>query len=132
MTAPTRSTLTILAATSVNAVANSNKAAPAHTGAWVDIRPYNGGQIGWSVKNGASAPGVQGQFTLQVSDANDGTNITDLWSGGGNTTPSTSTTASSEETGLVDLPNTASYARMICYGHTTNAVTFKAQLFAKD
>lgn len=123
MTVPTRSTVTILAATSV--AAGGTKAAPAHTGAWVDVRTLNGGDIGWSVKNGASAPGVQGQFTLQVSDKNDGTNIADLWSGGGDTT------ANSETTGLIDLPNTASYVRMVCYGNTTNAVTFAAVLFAK-
>lgn len=131
MTAPTRSSLVILAATSVTPVANSNKAAPALTGAWVDVRSFNGGDIRWAVTNGTSAPGVQGQFTLQVSDANDGTNVTDLWSGGGNTNASTSTTASPTESGLVTLPNTASYARMICYGHTTNAVTFASTLFAK-
>lgn len=123
MAAPTRSTVTILAPTSV--AAGGSKAAPAHTGVWVDVRSLNGGDIGWSVKNGTSAPGVQGQFTLQVSDASDGTNITDLWSGGG------STAANDEITGLIDLPNTASYVRMICYGNTTNPVTFKANLFAK-
>ncbi|QOY96336.1 hypothetical protein IM543_11240 [Massilia sp. UMI-21] len=122
MTAPTRSTVTILAAA---ASTGGTKAAPATTGAWVDVRTFNGGDIAWSVKNGSSAPGVQGQFTLQVSDANDGTNISDLWSGGGDVT------ANSETTGLIDLPSAASYVRMICYGNTTNPVTFKAVLFAK-
>ena len=124
MTAPTRSTPTILAAVSV--AAGGTKAVPAAggAGAWVDVRALNGGQLAWSVKNGGSAPTVQGQFTFQVSD--DGVNnITDLWTGGGDTV------AGSEQTGLIDLPATASYVRMLCYGNTTNPVTFKSVLFAK-
>lgn len=124
MTAPTRSTVVILAATSNAASASTTKAAPGTTGAWVDVRGLNGGHIAWSVKNGASAPSTAGQFMLQVSD--DGVNnITDLWGGAGDTT------ASSEATSLIDLPSTASYVRMICWGNQTNAVTFKAVLFAK-
>lgn len=122
MTAPTRSTVTILAATQST---GGTKAAPAATGAWVDVRGLNGGDIAWSVKNSASAPGVQGQFALQVSDKNDGTNVADLWQGSG------TSAASDEVTGLIDLPNSVSYVRMICYGNTTNAVTFAASLFAK-
>ncbi|MFC5548191.1 hypothetical protein [Massilia aerilata] len=124
MTAPTRSTVTIFAAAAI--AAGGTKAAPAAggTGGWVDVRTLNGGQLAWSVKNGSSAPTVQGQFTFQVSD--DGANnITDLWTGGGDTV------ASSEQTGLIDLPATASYVRMLCYGNTTNAVTFRGVLFAK-
>lgn len=125
MTAPTRSTVTIFAAAAIAAGGTKTAPAAGGTGGWVDVRNLNGGDISWSVKNGPSAPGVQGQFTLQVSDANDGANITDLWTGGGDTV------ANSEMTGLIDLPNTPSYVRMLCYGNTTNAVTFKAVLFAK-
>lgn len=125
MTAPTRSTTTILAVTQV--AAGGTKAAPASggTGGWVDVRAFNGGQIAWSVKNGASAPTAQGQFTLQVADTSDGANAADLWTGGGDTI------AGSEQTGVIPLPAEASYVRMLCYGNTTNPVTFKGALFAK-
>jgi len=128
MTAPTRSTVTILA--SVSVAPGGSKAAPvaAGLGSWVDVRGLNGGQLAWSVKNGSSAPGTPGQFTFQIGDGNDTlnvTNITDLWTGAG------TLNASEESSSLVDLPNTASFVRMLCYGNTTNAVTFRGTLFAK-
>ena len=125
MTAPTRSTVVIFATATI--AAGGTKAAPATggAGAWIDVRSLNGGRLAWSVKNGSSAPGVQGQFTLQIADDNVGTNATDLWSGGGDTT------ASSETTGVVDLPPEASYVRALNYGNTTNSVTFRHLLFAK-
>lgn len=128
MTAPTRNTVPIFASASVGP--GGTKAAPlaAGTGAWVDVRAYNGGKLTWLVQNGTSAPGVQGQFTFQMADSFDGTtatNVTDIWSGGGDTV------ASSSNSNYVDLPAEASYVRMLCYGNTTNAVTFKGTLFAK-
>lgn len=125
MTAPTRSTVTIFAALAI--APGGTKTVPATNGAggWVDVRGLNGGQLAWSVKNGSSAPGVQGQFTLQVADDSTGTNATDLWTGGGDTV------ASSETTGLLDLPATASFVRALNYGNTTNSVTFRHLLFAK-
>lgn len=125
MTAPTRSTVTIFAALAI--APGGTKAIPAANGAgaWIDVRGLNGGQLAWSVKNGSSAPGVQGQFTLQVADDANGTNATDLWTGGGDTV------ANSENTGLIDLPATASFVRALNYGNTTNNVTFRHLLFAK-
>lgn len=125
MTAPTRSTVAIFAAAAV--APGGTKASPvaAGLGAWVDVRSLNGGRLAWSVKNGSNAPGVQGQFTLQIADDNVGTNATDLWTGGGETT------ASSETTGVVDLPPEASYVRALNYGNTINSVTFRHVLFAK-
>ena len=128
MTAPTRSTVTIFAALAISP--GGTKAAPSANGAgpWVDVRGLNGGQIAWSVKNGSSAPGSPGQFTLQVGDGNDTsnvTNVTDLWTGAGTLTPS------EESSNLVDLPSTASFVRALNYGNTTNSVTFRHVLFAK-
>lgn len=125
MTAPTRSTVPIFPSAAI--AAGGTKAAPSSggTGAWGDVRGLNGGKLAWLVQNGASAPGVQGQFTLQVADDAAGTNATDLWTAGGDTV------ASSVSTGLVDLPHEASFVRMLCYGNTTNAVTFRCLLFAK-
>ena len=128
MTAPTRSSIPILA--SVSVAPGGSKAVPvaAGVGTWIDVRGQNGGQLAYSVKNGSSAPGVQGQFTFQVGDGSDTstvTNITDLWTGGGDTV------ANSENTGLIELPATASFVRMLAYGNTTNNVTFRGTLFAK-
>ena len=128
MTAPTRSTIPVFPSASV--APGGTKAAPtaAGLGAWVDVRGLNGGQLTYSVKNSGSAPSVQGQFTFQVGDGNDTstvTNVTDLWTGGG------TTLANDETTGLLDLPATASFVRMLCYGNTTNAVTFRGALFGK-
>lgn len=125
MTAPTRSTVPIFATAAV--APGGSKTAPVSGGAgpWVDVRSLNGGQLAWSVKNSASAPSAPGQFTVQVADTSDGTNATDLWTGGGDMV------ASSETTGLIDLPATASYVRALNYGNTTNSVTFRHTLFAK-
>lgn len=124
MTAPVRATVPVLAPAAVTA-GTFTKAAPALTGPWVDIRAHNGGDIGISVKNGPSAPGIQGQFTVQVADDNAGTNVFDLGSAGGNTT------ANAEATHLWPVPSTASYIRILGYGNTTNDVTLKATMFAK-
>jgi len=125
MTAPIRSSVTIFASALI--AAGGTKTAPASggTGAWVDVRGLNGGKLAWLVQNGSSTPGVQGQFTFQVADDSTGTNATDLWTGGGDTV------ANNPSSGIADLPAEASYVRMLCYGNTTNAVTFKGTLFAK-
>jgi len=129
MTAPTRSTIPIFASASIPAGGTKTSPATGGTGPWVDVRGKNGGQLVWSVKNGASAPGSPGQFTFQIGDGSDiatVTNITDLWTGAG------TLTANEESSGVIDLPNTASFVREICYGNTTSAVTFRGALFAKD
>ena len=123
MTAPTRSTLAILAAV---ALTGGTKAAPpaGGTGAWIDVRTLNGGQIGISLVNGATAPGTQGQFTLQGTDANQ-TEIYEFYNAGG------SLANAGEVSFTVELPPEFAYVRMLAYGNTTNAVTYKAHLFAK-
>lgn len=124
MTAPARSTVPILPATLTTALGTTQDA-PAIPGVWIDVRQYNGGMLQWSVKNGANAPGVQGQFLIQGADTIDGTNSSDIWGGGGSTIPS------KETTGLVRLDPEVSFVRMLCWGNTTNHVTFKLNLFAK-
>jgi hypothetical protein len=124
MTAPARSTVPILPAT-LTTTLSTTKDAPAITGAWVDVRSFNGGVLAWSVKNSASAPGVQGQFLIQAADTSDGANASDIWTGGGDTV------ASSEKTGMARLDAEVSYVRMLGWGNTTNHVTFKLNLFAK-
>jgi len=123
MTAPTRSSIVILGATAATPGAYT-KASPSVTGPWVDVRAANGGRIGISVLNGV-APGVAGQFTVQVADDAIGTNVFDLGTAGGNTV------ANGEVTHLWAFPAEPSYARLLCYGNSTNQVTFKAVLFAK-
>ena len=128
MTAPIRSTVPIFDDV---VMPNGTKTSPASggvyggTGPWVDVRDKNGGTLAWMVRNFASAPGVQGQFTIQISDSPSSGNVADLWSGGGDTG------SGSETTGVCELPATASYVRMLAYGNTTNAVVFHCNLFAK-
>lgn len=125
MTAPTRSTVTIFAALAVAPGGTKSTPVAGGAGSWVDVRGLNGGELVWSVKNGSNAPGVQGQFTLQIADDSVGTNATDLWTGGGDIV------VGSEVTGTIPLPSSASYVRAINYGNTTNSVTFRHLLFAK-
>lgn len=124
MTAPVRSSVAILPEQPV-APGTSNRWAPALVGGWVNVQTFNGGVVGVSVKNGASPPSIQGQFALQMSDAEDGTNVFDVYSAGGNIT------AGADVTFTIPLPAEAKFVRLICYGNTVNPVTFKATLFAK-
>lgn len=124
MAAPTRITREILAATSV--AAGSSEAAPGLTGAWVAVDDLNGGLLAAYVTNGSTAPGLPGQFIWQGSDKNDGTNIVELWRGGGNSTANASPPIS-----YVDLPRELKYVRLVCFGNTTAAVTFRGVLFGK-
>jgi len=124
MAAPNRITREILAATSV--AAGSTEAAPGLTGAWVSVDDLNGGLLAAYVTNGGAAPGQVGQFIWQASDKNDNTNIVELWRGGGSTTAN-----NSPPIPFIDLPKEFKYVRMVCFGNTTAAVTFRGVLFGK-
>lgn len=123
MTAPVRNTQVVLPPTASTA-GSTTKAAPSITGAWIDIRSSNGGQLGISVKNG-SAPGVAGQFAVQIASDTSGADIYDLGNAGGNTA------LNGEVSFLWGVPAEASYVRVICWGNTVNDVTFKSHFFGK-
>ena len=117
----TKASIAVLASTS--GAAGSTKTAPGVTGAWIDCRAYYGGELGYSITNGASAPAVAGTLLFQVSPDN-GATVFDYQAVGGDTT------ASSVTTGAIVLDRGVMYVRAISYGNTTNAVTFAANLQA--
>lgn len=113
----------VLVLTSTSGAAASTKTSPGATGSWIDVRAYYGGELGYSITNGGSAPGVAGTLLFQVSPDN-GTTVFDYQAFGGDTT------ASSVNTGSILLDRGVMYIRAIGYGNTTNAVTFAANLQA--
>jgi hypothetical protein len=125
MTAVTKASLSILAATSV--APGSTKASPG-AGAWVDVNGYNGGVLGGRITNGSSAPAVQGQMTWQwTPDPNvNPVKIYDLWTFGGDTVAGSTATAS------IRLDKEVKFVRAACYGNTTNPVTFESDLAASS
>lgn len=115
-----KASVPVLASTS--GAAGSTKASPGATGSAIDCRAYYGGELGFTITNGGSAPGVAGTLLFQASP--DGTTWYDYQSFGGDTT------ASSVTTGSIILDRGVMYVRAIGYGNTTNAVTYAANLQA--
>lgn len=111
----------VLAATS--GAAGSTKASPGATGGWIDCRGYYGGELGYSITNGSSAPGAAGTLLFQVSPDN-GVTVFDYQIVAGDTV------ASSVNTGSILLDRGVMWVRAIGYSNTTNAVTFAANLQA--
>jgi hypothetical protein len=125
--ASTKASVTILAAVSVAAGGTKGAPATGGTGSWVAINTGYGGSLGYSILNGASAPGVAGTITIQMSPDN-GTTVFDWYSISGDTNIYNSSTLLGLTTGALDLPKGPMYVRAICYGNTTNAVTFALNL----
>lgn len=117
MTTVTKTPVSLLAA--VAGAAGSTKAAPGASSGWKDLGVYDGGNIGLSITNGASAPGAAPTILIQVSPDN-GVTVYDYWAMGGDITASSVNTASPW------LDPGFRYVRVIGYGNTTNAVTFGA------
>jgi hypothetical protein len=111
----------VLASTS--AAAGSTKAAPGAAGAWINTSTLYGGELGYSITNGASAPGAPCILLFQTSPDN-GTTVFDYQAIAGDAT------ASSVNTGNIWLDQGVMYVRAIAYGNTTNAVTVAANLQA--
>jgi hypothetical protein len=109
---------------SVSVPAGGTKASPqaAGTGAAVDCRAHYGGELTYKLTNTSSAPTVAPSVTFQASP--DGTNWFDYYTAGGDTT------ASSVNTGSIQLDRGVMYVRVIVYGNATNAVTAEAGLQA--
>lgn len=118
----TKTAVAVLASASI--APGGSKAAPvaAGIGAAVNCATYYGGELTWKITNGASAPGVAGSITFQVS--HDGSNWYDYYTAGGDTV------ASSVNSNSIALDRGVMYLRAIAYGNTTNAVTAEAQLQA--
>lgn len=93
----------------------TTKANPQATGTTVNLAGIYGGVLHWKIKNGASAPTVAPTMIIQLS--HDGTNWYDHWTVGGDTV------ASSDNSGNIEIPRAAQFARAIVFGNATNAVT---------
>ena len=115
-----KTSVPVLASTS--GAAGTTKASPGATGSAIDCRAYYGGELSYSITNGASAPGVAGTLLFQASP--DGTTWYDYYAAAGDTV------ASSVNTGTIILDRGVMYVRAIGYGNTTNSVTFAANLQA--
>ena len=113
----------VLVLTSTSGAAGTTKAAPGATGAWINTTTYYGGDLGYTITNGASAPGVAMTVLFQTSPDN-GTTVFDYYPISGETV------ASSVTTGNIWLDQGVMYVRAIAYGNTTNAVTVAANLQA--
>jgi hypothetical protein len=115
--------LSTLVLASTSAAAGSTKAAPGATGAWINTSILYGGELGYSITNGASAPGSPCILLFQTSPDN-GTTVFDYQAIAGDTA------ISSVNTGNIWLDQGVMYVRAIAYGNTTNAVTVAANLQA--
>jgi len=117
MTTVTKTLVPLLAA--VAGAAGSSKASPGANSGWKDLGTYDGGNIGLSITNGASAPGVAPTILIQVSPDN-GATVYDYQGMGGDVS------ANSVNTSTIWLDPGFRYARVIGYGNSANAVTFGA------
>lgn len=118
MTTKTLTPVSIQAPTSCPA--GGTKASPALTGTGVDIRAYDGGDLGWTITNGSSAPGVGGAMTIQWSTDNGTSGWYDITTVGGDVA------ASQTYSGTIEIDPGMGYLRIIGWQNTTNAVTMGA------
>lgn len=125
MAAVTKTSISVLASTT-NSTYATTKASPAIVGAWVDVTAYNGGVLGGRVKNGSPAPGSAGQMVFQWTPDKDAATpkVYDLWMFGGDSTANSDTTVS------IRLDKEIKAVRVVCYGHTSNPVTYESDLAA--
>lgn len=117
------SKLSVAVLASTPGAAGSTKAAPGATGAWINVSTYYGGDIGYSITNGASAPGVPMTIMFQTSPDN-GTTVYDYSPVAGDIV------AASVNTNTIWLDQGVMYLRAIAYGNTTNPVTAQVNLQA--
>lgn len=120
MTTVTKTPVAML--TAAVAAAGSTKASPGASSPWIDTKSgtadaLDGGDIGYSITNGPSAPGAAPSLTIQWSPDN-GTTVYDYMSVGGDTV------ANSINSNTIWVDPALRYLRVIGYGNTTNAVTF--------
>jgi hypothetical protein len=119
----TKTRQVIAASTSV--AAGSSKGSPGVTSSTINTSTFYGGDIHWTITNGASAPGAGLQITFQVSATADGSSgWVDYYTVGGDNV------AFSSFSNTIPFGMNVQYLRAIAYGNTTNAVTFSADISA--
>ena len=111
--------------TSASIAANGTKTSPSAggTGSWINTSTFYGGDLGYSITNGTSAPGTAGVITFQTSP-DGGTTVFDYY------TVSGDVSVSSVNTGTLWLDQGVMFVRAIAYGNITNPVTVAANLQA--
>lgn len=119
----TKTAVTIFASASI--VAGGTKSAPATggTGSHVNTTSYGTSSFVFKITNGSSAPGVAGTITFQNSP-DGGVTWFDFYSISGDTV------ANSVTSGTLTLDRGVMGFRALCYGNTTNPVTFESILEA--
>jgi hypothetical protein len=120
-----KSVVTLFALTAVTAGTTTKASPPANgIGAAQGVDGITAGStVGMRIKNGATGPGAAGAMTLQQSP-NGGTSWFDVHTMGG------TTTANDDLTMTVSVPRGVKSLRVLCYGHTTNDVSYEAILTA--
>lgn len=117
MTTVTKTPVTFLA--SISCAAGSTKTSPGAVSSWLDLGVYDGGDMGLSITNGSSAPGVPCTVLIQWSPDN-GTTVYDYWTMAGDINNS------SVNSNTIWIDPGLRYVRVIGYGNTTNSVTVSA------
>ncbi|RYE66038.1 MAG: hypothetical protein EOO79_07455 [Oxalobacteraceae bacterium] len=127
MTAVTKAPVSIFAAV---VAAGGTKLTPASGGAgdWKDVTAYNGGLLGGRIKNTAGAVGAPGQMTWQWTPDPTATTVKiyDLYTWGGDIA------ANGDYTFSMRLDKEVKFVRALCYGNTTNQVTYESDLAASS
>lgn len=120
--------ITLLSANAVTAANAGTKGAPGAIGAaggWVLVETYEGGDIGLSITNGATGPGVEGNILIQTSPDN-GATVYDYWGFGGGIANYVSSTGAGQTTQTIKVDPGVKYVRVIGWGHTVNPVSYGA------
>lgn len=117
--------IALLNAPAVAAASAGTKGAPGAAGAWIDISAYDGGDVGLSVLNGATGPGVAGNILIQNSPDN-GTTVYDYWGCSGDTANYSAATGAGLVNPTIKIDPGLKYIRVIGFGHTVNPVSYGA------
>lgn len=124
MTTVTKTPQVILAATQSSSY-GTTKGTPAIDTGWIAISA-DGGNLGMSILNSATAPGAPGQMIAQWSPDNTFTKVYDLDGFGGDISGYVAGTDAGHNTCTRWIDPGIPYIRIRCYGHTTNPVTYAA------
>lgn len=126
MTAVTKGSIPILPATPLTAALTGSRSAPGIVGLWIDVREVNGGVLGGRIENTGGAVGVAGILLWQWTPDKDAAQleIYDLWEFCG------ALAAGAKETRSIRLDKEIKWVRAVCWGNTTNTVTYKTDLAA--
>lgn len=116
----TKDDVVVFAEASVPAGGTKTSLPVGGAGTGVNCMTFGLSGLSYRIKNGATAPTTAGLMTIQTSP--DNVEWFDYQTVGGNTA------SNGEESGTINIYSWVQYLRVICYGHATSPVTFKAIL----